>query len=114
MDVELLSALRDSLSRPDRVIFLQKSYNILCKFGRGKGFRKSTWWNTPFCRAQLADFFSHNEQGFKTTLPKLPDTIASSDKEQLLSEYKEISEYFHKTYGAPKFTYAEVQANRKS
>ena len=57
MDVELLSALRDSLSRPDRVIFLQKSYNILCKFGRGKGFRKSTWWNTPFCRAQLADFF---------------------------------------------------------
>lgn len=114
MDVELLSALRDSLSRPDRVIFLQKSYNILCKFGRGKGFRKSTWWNNPFCRALLADFFSHNEQGFKTTLPKLPDTIASSDKEQLLPEYKEISEYFHKTYGAPKFTYAEVQANKDS
>ena len=112
MDVELLSALRDTLSKIDRVIFLQKSYNILCKFGRGKGFRKNTWWNSPICRAQLAEFFSHNEQGFKTTLPKLPDTIASDNKEQLLSEYKALSEYFHQTYGAPKFTYDEVQADK--
>ena len=93
-------------------LFFEKNYNILCKSGRGKGSRKSTWWNNHFCRAQLADFFSHNEQGFKSTLRKLPDTIASSDKEQLLSEYKEISEYFHKTYGAPKFTFAEVLADK--
>ena len=114
MDVELLSALRDSLSKVDRVIFLQKSYNILCRFGHGKGFRKNTWWNSPICRTKLAEFFSHNEQGFKNTLPKLPDTIASDNKEQLLSEYKEISEYFHQTYGAPTFTYDEVQADQDS
>lgn len=113
MDVELLSALRDTLSKPNRVFFLQKGYNILCKFGRGKGFRKNTWWNSPICRAQLAEFFSHNEQAFHTALPKLPDTVVSHDKDQLVAEQKAVSDYFHQTYGAPKFTYEEVQADQE-
>ena len=113
MDVELLSALRDTLSKPNRVFFLQKGYNILCKFGRGKGFRKNTWWNSPICRAQLAEFFSHNEQAFHTALPKLPETIVSHDKDQIVAEQKAVSDYFHQTYGAPEFAYDEVQANKE-